>query len=91
MPEEPQSMYKIDEIIAKLQASLTEAKEASRIGKEADLPADAIKALDETESKIQKTLNDMISLAHQRGAEESFTVRTKPLDLDLSRKREQSS
>ncbi len=82
-------MYKIDELIAKLQSSLTEAKEASRIGKDADLPADAIKALDETESKIQKTLNDMISLAHQRGAEESFTVRKKP--LDPSRKREQNS
>jgi hypothetical protein len=82
-------MYKIDELIAKLQSSLTEAKEASRIGKESNLPADAVKALDETESKIQKTLNDMISLAHQRGAEEPFTVRKKP--LDPSRKREQNS
>lgn len=84
-------MYKIDELIAKLQSSLTEAKEAARIGKEANLPADATKALDETESKIQRTLNDMISLAHQRGAEESFTVRKKPFDLDLSRKREPNS
>jgi len=84
-------MYKIDELIAKLQSSLTDAKEASRIAREADLPADAIKALDETESKIKQTLDEIIRLAHQRGAEEPFTVRKKPLDLDLSRKREQNS
>jgi hypothetical protein len=84
-------MYKIDEIISNLQSSLAAAKEATRIGKDAELPREAIASLEETEAKIQATLDAMISLGHQRGAEEPFKVRRKPLDPHSSRKREQNS
>ena len=81
-------MYKIDELIAKLQTTLAAAKEATAAAKEADLPADALTKVEETEAQIKATLDSMIDLGHQSGAEEPFTVRRKPLELDLSQKRE---
>ena len=84
-------MYKIDELISKLQATLAAAKEATAAAKEGNLPAEAITQVEETEAMIKATLDAMIDLGHQRGAEEKFTVRKQPLELDLSRKREQSS
>jgi hypothetical protein len=84
-------MYKIDELISKLQTSLTAATEATIAAKNADLPSEAITQVEETEAKIKATLDAMIHLGHRRGAEESFTVRKKPLDLDLSRKPERNS
>ena len=84
-------MYKIDELISKLQTTLAAAKEATAAAKEGSLPAEAITRVEETEAMIKATLDAMIDLGHQRGAEEKFTVRKQPLELDLSRKREQSS
>jgi hypothetical protein len=84
-------MYKIDDLISKLQTTLAAAKESTAAAKNADLPSEAITQVEETEAKIKATLDAMIHLAHRRGAEESFTARKKPLDLDLSRKRERNS
>lgn len=83
-------MYKIDEIISKLQSSLAAAKEATLIGKEAELSPEALTALEETESKIKSTLDQMITLGHRRGAEEPFKA-SRQLQLDPSRTREQNS
>jgi hypothetical protein len=84
-------MYKIDELISKLQTTLAAAKEATAAAKNADLPSDAIAQVEETEAKIKATLDAMIHLGHRRGAEESFTVRKKPLDVGLSRKPKRGS
>ena len=81
-------MYKIDELIGKLQATLAASKEATAAANEADLPADALAKVQEMESQIKATLDSMIDLGHQRGAEGSVRVRKKPLELDLSRKQE---
>ena len=81
-------MYKIDELIAKLQTTLAAAKEATVTAKEADLPGEALSRVQEMEAQVKATLDSMIDLGHQSGAEEPFTVRRKPLELDLSQKRE---
>lgn len=47
-------MYKIDEVISKLELSLAAAKEATRIGKAGDLPREVITALEETQAKINR-------------------------------------
>jgi hypothetical protein len=84
-------MYKIDDLISKLQTTLAAAKEATAAAKNADLPSEAIAQVEETEAKIKATLDSMIDLGHHRGSEERIKVRKKPLDLDLSRKRERNS
>lgn len=83
-------MYKIDEIISNLQSSLAAAKEATRIGKQAQLPSEAITALEETEAKIKATLDEMITRGHRSGAEEPFNA-LRQLQLDPSRTPEPNS
>jgi hypothetical protein len=80
-------MYKIDELIAKLQATLAAAKEATAAAKNADLPNDALAQVEDTEARIKATLDAMIDLGHQRGSEGRVTVRKKPLEIDPSRTR----
>jgi len=80
-------MYKIDIAIDTLRASLDSLRKGRAAAEEAQVPVDQVLALEQMETSLAATIDELQQMGLSRGAEEKFTV-PKALQLDLSRKQE---